>query len=113
MICIQNSTLVMPDHYIRNGTVICDCHLTLEQAETLTDPARIAFILKEPTDIVDEYCARADHKGFSDFIHSASDFDKAKAVCNETLYSLNKGRYDAVKKSGYFWLERDDSRTVE
>ncbi len=24
MICIQNSTLVMPDHYIRNGTVITD-----------------------------------------------------------------------------------------
>ena len=24
MICIQNSTLVMPDHYIRNGTVILD-----------------------------------------------------------------------------------------
>ena len=24
MICIQNSTLVMPDHYVRNGTVLTD-----------------------------------------------------------------------------------------
>ncbi len=96
-----------------NSKILCDCHLTLEQAAMLTEPARIAFILKWPEGIVDEYCAREDHKGFSDYIHSAADFGKAKAVCGETLFSLNEGHYKAVKNSGYFWLERDDSRSVE
>lgn len=93
--------------------IICDCHLTLEQAETLTDSSRIAFLLRKPVNIVDEYCNRPDHQGFSDFIHSASDFEKAKETCEETLHLLNEAYYNNVKKSEYFWLERNENRSIE
>ena len=93
--------------------VICDCHLTLEIARVITDPSRIVFMLREPVDLVDEYCNRPDHQGFSDWIHSATDFEKAKATCNETLYSLNKDFYDQVKKSEFSWVERDFNRSVD
>ena len=96
----------------QDGIVLCDCHLTLEQAQKLTDPSRIAFFIKEPVDLVDEYCSRSDHKGFCDFIHSASDIEKAKATCNETLHTLNEANYTAVKNSGYFWIDRSEGKTV-
>ena len=97
----------------QNGKIICDCHLTLEQAAQVTEPSRMAFMIKKPVNLVDEYCNRADHQGFSDFIHSATDVEKAKKTCNETLLSLNKKFYEDVKASEYFWLERDDKRSVE
>lgn len=97
----------------QNGIILCDCHLTVEEAEKITDPSRIAFLLKDPDNLVDEYCNRPDHQGFSNFIHSASDFEKAKAVCNETLQSLNEKRYQDIKSSNFFWLERDDNRSIE
>lgn len=93
--------------------VLCDCHLTLEQAERFTDPSRIVFLLKEPSNIIEDYCNRPDHQGFSSFIHSATDVEKAKATCNQTLKSLNEGLYQAVKGSRYFWLERTPQSTVE
>lgn len=93
--------------------VICDCHLTLEMARVITEPSRIVFMLRKPVDLVDEYCNRPDHQGFSDWIHSATDFEKAKATCNETLYSLNKDFYDQVKKSEFSWVERDFNRSVD
>ena len=97
----------------QNGKIICDCHLTLEQAAQVTEPSRMAFMIKKPENLVDEYCNRADHQGFSDFIHSATDVEKAKKTCNETLLSLNEKFYEDVKASEYFWLERDDKRSVE
>lgn len=97
----------------QNGKIICDCHLTLEQATQVTEPSRMAFMIKKPVNLVDEYCNRADHQGFSDFIHSATDVEKAKKNCNETLLSLNEKFYEDVKASEFFWLERDDKRSVE
>ena len=97
----------------QNGKIICDCHLTLEQAAQVTEPSRMAFMIKKPVNLVDEYCNRADHQGFSDFIHSATDVEKAKKTCNETLLSLNEKFYEDVKASEFFWLERDDKRSVE
>ena len=97
----------------QDQVVLCDIHLIAEEAARITDPSRIAFLIKEPKDLVEAYISRPDHQGFRDFIHSASDYEKAKATCNETLYSLNIGRYNYIKNSGFFWLERDDSRTVE
>lgn len=93
--------------------VLCDCHLNLEQAKELTESSRILFLLKEPSNIVEDYCNRPDHQGFSDFIHSASDVDKAKQTCNATLKSLNETPYEQVKNSSYFWLERTMHSTVE
>ena len=97
----------------QNQKVLCDCHLTLEQAEKFADPSRIAFLLKEPSNIIEDYCNRPDHQGFSRFIHSATDVEKAKATCNQTLKSLNEGLYQAVKSSRFFWLERTPLSTVE
>ena len=93
--------------------VLCDIHIVAEEAFKFTDPSRIAFLIKEPKDLVDDYCNRPDHQPFSDFIHSATDYEKAKATCNETLYSLNIERYNFIKNSDYFWLERDLNRSVD
>lgn len=93
--------------------IICDCHLTVDEARLMSDPSRVAFLIKEPTDLVDDYCNRPDHQGFSDFIHSAADFEQAKATCNETLRTLNAESYQAIKVSEFFWLERDDERSAE
>ncbi|MBO5500610.1 MAG: shikimate kinase, partial [Clostridia bacterium] len=73
----------------QNQPVVCDCHLTLEQVSLLTDPSRVVFLLKEPSNIIEDYCNRPDHQGFNQFINSASDPAKAKATCNEILRSLN------------------------
>jgi len=97
----------------RDRIVLCDCHLTLEDAGLLTDPSRIVFLIKDPSDLVEDYCNRPDHQGFSDFIHSASDVAKAKRVCSETLRSLNMKHYEDIKASGYFWLERTADSSVE
>ena len=97
----------------QNGKILCDCHLRLDQVALFTDPSRVAFMIKKPENLVDEYCNRADHQGFSNFIHSATDFEKAKETCNATLLSLNEKFYEEVKASEYFWLERDNARSVE
>ena len=93
--------------------VVCDCHLTVEQAGKITDPSRIAFLIKDPTHLVDDYCNRPDHQDFAHYINSASDVEKAKAVCNETLKSLHMKEYHAIKDSNYFWMERDAQSTVD
>jgi len=78
----------------QNQIVLCDCHLTMEEADALTDPSRVVFLLKEPSNIVADYCNRPDHQGFSDFINSASNVEMAKYVCNATLKNLNEKNYD-------------------
>ena len=97
----------------QNRIVLCDCHLTIEEADKLTEPSRVVFLIKEPSNIVDDYCNRPDHQGFRDFINSATDVEKAKAVCNATLKSLNEKSYVTIKNSKYFWLERDAGSTVD
>ena len=97
----------------QNELVICDGNLTLSEAELLTSSDRIVFMVKEPKDLVDDYCNRPDHQDFNTFIHSAADVEKAKATCSEVLKSLNDKHYQAIRESGYFWLERDINRSVE
>jgi GNAT superfamily N-acetyltransferase len=97
----------------KDQIVLCDCHLTLEQAAQITDPGHVAFMLRKPVNLVDEYCNRPDHQGFSDFIHSATDYEAAKATCNETLMTLNAKYYEDVKASGYFFVDRADGLSVE
>ena len=93
--------------------VLCDCDLSVDEADALTKPERVAFLIREPADLMKEYCGRPDHKGFSDYINSATDANCAKAVCGETLKSLNAEKCNGIKGSDYFWLERTDDRTVE
>ncbi|MGN0402365.1 MAG: AAA family ATPase [Acetatifactor sp.] len=97
----------------QNQIVLCDCHLTMEEAEIITEPSRIAFLIKEPSNIIDDYCNRPDHQGFRDFINSTSDTEKAKEICNATLKSLNEKHYSAIKDSDYFWVERTENSTVD
>lgn len=96
----------------QSGRILCDCHLTVEEAERITEPSRIAFLIRKPDRLVEEYCRRNDHQGFNDFIHSATDVEAAKARCNETLRTLNEPRCRAIRQSGLFFLERESGRSV-
>lgn len=97
----------------QNQIMLCDCHLTLEQAGRLTDSSRVAFCIKDPANLVEDYCNRPDHQDFRNFIYSASDVESAKATCNAVLESLNAENYRQIKNSAYFWLERTAESTVE
>lgn len=97
----------------QNQIVLCDCHLTVEEADRLTDPSRVVFLIKEPSHLVEDYCNRIDHQGFSNFINSTSNVKKAKSVCNATLKNLNMKKCEMIKASKYFWLERTKNSTVE
>lgn len=97
----------------QNQIVLCDCHLTMEQAEQLTDASRIVFLIKEPSNIIDDYCNRPDHQDFNSFINSVSEPERARAVCNDSLKSLNENHYNAIKDSDYYWIERTPRSTVE
>ena len=91
--------------------VICDCHIDLTLAGLLTEPSRVVFMIKEPINIADEYCARADHADFDKFLHSAADPEKAKELVNKTLHTLNADNYAAIKRSGYLWIDRSEGLT--
>ncbi len=97
----------------QNKIVLCDCHLTVEEAEKYTEAFRIVFLIKEPSNLIEDYCNRPDHQGFSAFIHSASDIEKAKMTCNAALKALNEKRYNDIKGSNYLWIERTENSTVE
>lgn len=96
-----------------NQKVLCDCDLSVGEADALTKPERVAFLIREPADLMKEYCSRPDHQGFNDYINSATDVNGAKAVCSETLENLNAEKFGAIKRSDYFRLERTDETTVE
>lgn len=97
----------------QDQTIICDLHLTVDEAEQLTDYARIVFLIKEPSNLIDDYCNRPDHSDFSDYVNSATQPESAKENCNRTLEYLNRGRYECIKKSRFFWIERDSHSTKE
>ena len=61
----------------QNRIILCDIHLIAEDAAKITDPSRIAFLIKEPKELVDAYISRPDHRPFRDFLRSAS----ARAGC--------------------------------
>lgn len=93
--------------------VLCDCYLTVEEADRLTDLARVVFLIKDPANLVDDYCNRIDHQDFSKFINSTTNVEKAKLTCNTTLKEINVERCRQIKNSQYFWLERNDNSTLE
>lgn len=97
----------------QNQVVLCDCHLHIEEADTLTDVSRVVFLIKEPKNLVDEYCNRIDHHDFRDFINSSTDIEKAKRTCSKTLEELNADSYKKIKNSPYFWMERTSESTIE
>lgn len=97
----------------QSQTVICDIHLTLDEAMAITVPERIVFLLKNPKNLIDEYCNRKDHEDFNQYVNSASTPVLAKQNCNKTLEFINRDKYENIKRSQYFWLKRDDNRSIE
>lgn len=97
----------------QNQIVLCDCHLTVEEADRLTDISRVVFLIKDPTNLVEDYCNRSDHQDFSDFINSSTNVENAKLTCNKTLKNINTEKCNKIKNSHYFWLERNEDSTVE
>lgn len=93
--------------------VLCDCHLTVAQALAFSEPSRVVFLIKEPSNLVDEYGNRPDHQGFLQYVNSAADIEKAKQTVNTTLYELNVNRIEEIKSSSFFWIERTADSTVE
>lgn len=73
----------------QNQKVICDLHLTIDEANLLTDSKRIAFLIKNPTNIIDDYCNRPDHDDFNRYINSATNPEEAKFNCNKILNYIN------------------------
>ena len=62
---------------------------------------------------MDDSCNRPDHQGLNAFINSTSDIEKAKALCNATLKSLNGKKYKKGKGRSYYWIERMPKSTVD
>ena len=92
--------------------ILCDCHLTVEQALMFSDPSRVVFLIKDPSNLVDEYRERWDHQGFNQYLNSSSDVDSAKKTVSTTLFELNIGHIEEVKNSPFFWIERTAKSTV-
>lgn len=92
--------------------ILCDCHLTVEQALMFSDPSRVVFLIKDPSNLVDEYRERWDHQGFNQYLNSSSDVESAKKTVSTTLYELNIGHIEEVKNSPFFWMERTAKSTV-
>ena len=97
----------------KNKKVLCDCHLTVSQALAFSEPARVVFLIKDPSNLVDEYGNRPDHQGFFQYLNSATDIKKAKHTVNTALYELNINRIEEIKSSSFFWIERTVDSTVE
>ena len=96
-----------------NKKVLCDCHLTVAQVLAFSEPARVVFLIKDPSNLVDEYSNRPDHQGFFQYLNSATDIEKAKQTVKTTLYELNADRIEEIKSSPFFWIERTTDSTVE
>ena len=96
-----------------NKEILCDCHLTVAQTLAFSEPSRVVFLIKDPSNLVDEYGNRPDHQGFFQYLNSATDIEKAKQTVNTTLYELNVNRIEEIKSSSFFWIERTVDSTVE
>ena len=81
----------------KDRVILCDLHIVVEEADKITDISRIAFMISKPENIVDTYCNRPDHQPFNNFIHSATDYEKAKAICEQTLTEINVDAYTFIK----------------
>lgn len=60
--------------------VLCDCRLTVQEAGCLSEPSRVAFLLRAPARLADDYCSRPDHQDFYRFLLSASNPEAAQST---------------------------------
>ncbi|MBQ3494377.1 MAG: shikimate kinase [Clostridia bacterium] len=98
----------------KNQKVVCDIHLTVEQAQQIANPNQIVFLIrKDNSNIIEEYCNRPSHAGFNNFICSATNPTLAKKNCNDVLSALNQERCNSITSSGFFYIERTPNSTIE
>lgn len=98
----------------KNQIVVCDLHLTPNLAKTISDYNKVVFLIRENNDnIIDDYCNRKSHEGFRNFINSTTNPGLAKKNCNDVLRKINVKRCEDIKKSGFYYIERNELSTVE
>jgi len=98
----------------KTQTVVCDLHLTVDEADELAYKNNIVFLIKENNDnLIDEYCNRKSHEGFKRFINSATNPEMAKKNCNAVLKKINDERCEEIRKRDYLYIERNEKSTVE
>lgn len=98
----------------KSQKVVCDLHLTVEEADKIVNPNQIVFLIRESNEnIIDDYCNRKSHEGFNKFINSSTNPVKAKENCNNVLKIVNQERSKKIKNSKYLWIERNENSTVE
>ncbi|MBQ4535717.1 MAG: shikimate kinase [Clostridia bacterium] len=98
----------------KSQKVVCDLHLTVEEADKIVNPNQIVFLIRESNEnIIEDYCNRKSHEGFNKFINSSTNPAKAKENCNNVLKIVNQERTKKIKNSKYLWIERNENSTVE
>lgn len=98
----------------KTNKVVCDLHLTVEEARLIANQDQIVYLIRENNDnIIDDYINRKSHIGFKLFINSSSNVEKAKRNCNEVLKELNIKRCEEIKNSEFYYIERNNDSTVE
>ena len=98
----------------KSQKVVCDLHLTVEEADKIVNLNQIVFLIRESNEnIIDDYCNRKSHEGFNKFINSSTNPAKAKENCNNVLKIVNQERTKKIKNSKYLWIERNENSTVE
>ena len=97
----------------QNNTVVCDLHLSVNEAKQIAYNNQIVFLIRESNDdIIDDYCQRESHSDFNAFINSASNPIRAKRNCNDVLRKLNSEQCDEIIASDFFWIARNSTSTV-
>lgn len=97
----------------QNNKVVCDLHLTVNEAKQIVYNNQIVFLIRDNNnDIINDYCQRESHSDFNAFINSATNPTHAKQNCNEVLRKLNTEQCDNIKASDFFWIERNSESTV-
>lgn len=98
----------------KNQKVVCDLHLSIEEALQIAEKNQIVFLIRENNDnIIDDYCSRKSHQGFNAFINSATNPQKAKQNCNLVLKTINDERSESIKNSNFFYIVRNENSSIE
>ena len=97
----------------KDQKVVCDLHLTVEEARLIANRDQIVYLIRENNDnIIDDYINRKSHIGFKLFINSSSNVEESKRNCNEVLRELNIKRCEEIKNSEFYYIERNSNSTV-
>lgn len=98
----------------KDKKVVCDLHLTVDEASKIANNNQIVFLIRKNNDnIIDDYCNRKSHEDFNTYINSSTNPIFAKENCNAVLRELNNERCETIRNSNFFWIERDENSTVQ